>query len=413
METEQRALVVLGAGHAGSELAVSARQSGWRGPITLIGEEQAVPYQRPPLSKAYLCGGASVADLQLRPVAAYESAAVERIAGLRAVAIDRPRKQVVLCDGRRVRYDKLALCLGGRPRALTGPGIDPRSPPANLLYLRTLADADAIGAHLEAGRRVVIVGGGYVGLEVAASAVGRGADVTVLEAQPRVLSRVAGPDVSRFYESIHAEHGVHIRTSVSVAAVNCGDGRIVSLQCDDGSTLAVDAVVAGIGMVPNVELAVEAGLDAAGGIAVDENGATSDPDIFAAGDCTRYPHPLYGREVRIESVPNALEQARAVAGWLCGKPKPNRAVPWFWSDQYDLKLQMAGLSQAYDRCVVRGSVEARSFSALYLKGDRLLAVDSVNRPAEFMTVRRALANPVIVNAERLADEAIPLKNQLA
>ncbi|HVZ44219.1 MAG TPA: FAD-dependent oxidoreductase [Ramlibacter sp.] len=413
METRQPALVVVGAGHAGGELAMAARQSGWPGSITLIGEEPGVPYQRPPLSKAYLCGQATEADIQLRPAAAYETAAVRRIEGVRVASIDRAARQVLLTDGRALPYDKLALCLGGRPRPLSCAGIDPHSPPANLLYLRTLRDARAIGEHLQPGKRIVIVGGGYVGLEVAASAVGRGALVTVLEAQPRVLARVAGPELSRFYQSVHAAHGVDIRTNAAIAAVNCEAGRIVCLTCGDGSTLEADAVVAGIGMIANVEIANAAGLDAANGLEVDENGMTADPDIFAAGDCTRYQHPLYGREVRIESVPNALEQARAIAGWLGGKPKPNRSVPWFWSDQYDLKLQMAGLATGYDRCVIRGSFEAHSFCAFYLAGDRVLAVDAVNRPAEFMAVRRALARPLVVDAAKIADESIALRELLA
>ncbi|MBG9388019.1 NAD(P)/FAD-dependent oxidoreductase [Caenimonas aquaedulcis] len=413
METSDKSLLIVGAGHAGSELAISARQGGWAGPITLLGEEPGVPYHRPPLSKAYLAGEADLESILLRPAAAYENARVERITGVRMTAIDRAARQVRLEDGRSLHYDKLALCLGGRPRPLVCEGMPAGAPPANLLYLRTLQDAGAIGRHLGEGKRLVIVGGGYVGLEVAASASKQGVHVTVLEAQPRVLARVAGPRLSQFYESVHREHGVEILTGVQVARVRCEGADITAIECTDGRVVEADCVVAGIGMLANVDVPMAAGLATAEGIEVDEHGATSDPDIFAAGDCTRYLHPLYGREVRIESVPNALEQARAIAGWLCGKPKPNRAVPWFWSDQYELKLQMAGLAHGHDRCVLRGEPASRSFCAFYLQGDRLLAIDAVNRPAEFMAVRRALVRPLVVDAERLADEAVPLKDQLA
>lgn len=413
METSDKSLLIVGAGHAGSELAISARQGGWQGPITLLGDESAVPYHRPPLSKAYLCGESDVEAIQLRPASAYENARIERITGARMTAIDRDAKAVQLQDGRRLEYAKLALCLGGRPRPLVCEGFDAAVPPANLRYLRTLQDADAIRAHLQPGKRLVIVGGGYVGLEVAASASKHGARVTVLEAQPRVLARVAGPQLSAFYEEAHRGHGVEILTGVAIARVTCEGGLISSIELADGRVIEADCVVAGIGMLANVDAAMAVGIATAEGIVVDENGATPDPDIFAAGDCTRYVHPLYEREVRIESVPNALEQARAIAGWLCGKPKPNRAVPWFWSDQYELKLQMAGLAHGHDRCVLRGDLKASSLCAFYLQGNRLLAVDAVNRPAEFMAVRRALARPLVVDAERLADETVPLKDQLA
>jgi 3-phenylpropionate/trans-cinnamate dioxygenase ferredoxin reductase subunit len=413
METSEKTLVIAGAGHAGSELAVAARQGGWPGRIVLLCDEAAVPYHRPPLSKAYLSGESDLAAIQLRPATTYETARIERLPGVRMTAIARAAKTVALDDGRTLHYDKLALCLGGRPRPLVCEGMDPAAPPANLLYLRTVRDADRIREYLQPGRRIVIVGGGYVGLEVAASASAQGAQVTVLEAQPRVLARVAGPRLSAFYEEVHRERGVEILSGVSIARVVLADNRIASVELAGGRSLPADCVIAGIGMLANVEIAVAAGLGTANGLVVDEHGMTADPDIFAAGDCTRYVHALYGREVRIESVPNALEQARAIAGWLCGKPKPNRAVPWFWSDQYDLKLQMAGLSQGHDRCVLRGDPAARSFCAFYLQGDRLLAVDAVNRPAEFMAVRRALAQPLVVDAAQLADEAVPLKDQLA
>jgi len=413
METSNCGLLIVGAGHAGSELALAARQGGWLRGIVLLGDETALPYQRPPLSKAHLLGKVATVDLALRPASAYEAANVRLLQGARMVAIDRIAHEVELADGRRLRYDKLALCTGGRPRPLACEGLDASRPPSNLLGLRTVVDADALRSALRAGARVVVVGGGYVGLEVAASARGLGAEVTVLEAQPRVLARVAGIEVSDFYEQLHRAAGVDIVTGTSVARVECQDGRIVAVHDSDGRRRSADLVVAGIGMLPNVEAARAAGLAGDTGIEVDELACTADPDIVAAGDCTVQLHPLYGRRVRLESVPNALEQARAAASSLCGKPRPNRSVPWFWSDQYDLKLQMAGLSQGFDRCVLRGRPAARSFCAFYLQGERLLAVDAVNRPGDFMLVRRALAQEVRLDAERLADEGVPLKTLFA
>ncbi|MBS0449980.1 MAG: FAD-dependent oxidoreductase [Proteobacteria bacterium] len=412
METQDCGLLIVGAGHAGSELAVAARQGGWESRIVLLGDEGGVPYQRPPLSKAYLLGKSDATALALRPAAAYEAAQVELLQGARMVSIDRMAHAVTLADGTVLRYAKLALCTGGRPRPLVCEGIDRQNPPANLFHLRTMADADGIRASLGPGARLVVVGGGYVGLEVAASARRLGADVTVIEAQPRVLARVAGPEVSRFYESVHREAGVEIMTGVGIDCVECEGGRIVTVLCSDGQRVPADLVVAGIGMLPNIEVASEAGLAGDSGISVDDLARTADPDIVAAGDCALQRHALYDRELRLESVPNALEQARAAASWLCGKPKPNHSVPWFWSDQYDVKLQMAGLSQGYDQCVLRGDPLTRSFCAFYLRGTRLLAVDAVNRPADFMLARRALAQAVAVDADRLAEATVPLKELL-
>lgn len=412
METLGNGLLIVGAGHAGSELAVAARQGGWAGRIVLLGDECVVPYQRPPLSKAYLLGKADVEALALRPATAYQAARVELLQGARLVAIDRTARTVTLADGATLRYDKLALCTGGRPRPFVCEGIDAQHPPTNLFYLRTLADADGIRASLGPDAHVVVVGGGYVGLEVAASARGLGARVTVIEAQARVLARVAGTEVSRFYESVHREAGVEILTGTGVERVTCEDGRIVAVHCSNGQRVPADLVVAGIGMLPNIEAAVAAGLAGEGGIPVDELARTADPDIVAAGDNTLQHHVLYNRELRLESVPNALEQARAAASWLCGKPKPNHSVPWFWSDQYDLKLQMAGLSQGHDRCVLRGDPASRSFCAFYLQGNRLLAIDAINRPGDFMLTRRALAQSVVVDVEQLTDETVPLKELL-
>ena len=413
METPHWDLIVIGAGHAGSELVISARQAGWDGSILLIGDEEGTPYHRPPLSKAYLAGQSTREAIALRPESAYERANVTRMQGTTVTAIDRQRHELVLGNGgEQLRYGKLALCTGGRPRPYVCDGMNPGRAPDNLLYLRSAADADRLRAWLSPTCRMLVVGAGYVGLEVAAAARASGAKVTVLEAEGRVLARVAGVALSSFYEAEHRKQGVEIRTGVRIASVVCEGNAITAVCLDNGDRLDVDVVVAGIGMLPNTGLAFDSGLGRMEGIPVNENGQTLDPDIFAAGDCTLYTHPMYGREVRIESVPNALEQARAVAGSLCGKPKPYTAIPWFWSDQYDLKLQMAGLSHGHDLCVLRGDPSSRSFCAFYLKGNRLLAIDAVNRPADFMLTRRAMARPQRVDPARLGDESHPLKEQL-
>jgi len=414
MGTRESALVIVGAGHAGSELAMSARQQGWGGPIVLVGEESLLPYQRPPLSKAFLAGKADAESLALRPKSAYDAARIDLRLGARVTRIDRGAHRIELADGTHIAYAKLALCTGGRPRQLACAGIDAHHRPDNLLYLRTQNDAQAIRSHLRPGSRLVVIGGGYVGLEVAASAIALGAKVTLLEAQPRVLARVAGPALSAFYEAVHREAGVDVRTGVSLRKIQIGKGLVAGIECEDGESFAADTVVAGLGMLVNDEAARAAGLATDAGLEVDAHSCTRDPDIVAAGDCTVHHSAPYGRMIRLESVPNALEQARAAAAWLCGKPKANHAVPWFWSDQYDLKLQMVGLSQGYDRCVLRGDPATRSFCAFYLQGDRLLAVDAVNRPHDFMLAKRALAKPFeLPAAADLTDESRPLKGMLA
>lgn len=406
-------LVVIGAGHAGVELAFAARQQGWAGAIVLLGEEPHLPYHRPPLSKAFLCGTADADSLALRQSTAYENARIELRLGTRVRAIDRAAHQVWLDDGSSIAYTRLALCTGGRARALNVPGME-GEPPRNLFSLRTQADAIAIAGAVREGARVVIVGAGYVGLEVAASSRKLGAHVTVLESQPRVLARVTGTTLSGFYASVHREAGVDLRTNATVAAIERDAGGAVSaVLCGDGERLPADVVIVGIGMLADTALAEAAGLRVEGGIVVDEHSVTSDPDIVAAGDCTVHDSALYGRRVRLESVPNALEQARAAAGGLCGKPRPNHAVPWFWSDQYDLKLQMTGLADGHDVCVVRGTLVDNSFCAFYLRDGRVIAVDAVNRPGDFMLAKRAVAAGVRAEPQALADTGLPLKDLLA
>ena len=407
-------LLIIGAGNAGAELAVAARQQGWAGAITLLGDEPHLPYHRPPLSKAYLAGAATAESLLIRPQAAYDKAEVTLRTGVQVQAIDRAAHRVQLADGSLLAYDKLALCTGGRARALRVEGLADGAAPPNLFTLRRREDADAMRAALVPGARLVVIGGGYIGLEVAASARKLGAEVTVLEALPRVLARVTGPQLSAFYEAVHREAGVDVRTGAAVARVDVGadDGRVVAVVCADGRRVPADLLVVGVGMQPNVALAEAAGLAVDGGIVVDALCTTSDPDIFAAGDCTVHDNLAYGRRIRLESVPNALEQARAVAATLCGKPRAAPAAPWFWSDQYALKLQMVGLSDGFDEFVLRGDAAQRSFIGFYLRGGRLIAADAVSRPADFMVAKRLVGEGLPVTAAALADESVPLKQLL-
>lgn len=406
-------LIVVGAGHAGAELTVQARESGWAGRIVLVGDESALPYHRPPLSKAYLAGTASLDTLSLKARATYDKAGVELMLGRRVAEVDRAAARLRFEDGHSVAYSRLALATGGRPRRLSAAAADADAAD-NFHYLRTLVDVDRIRHRFVAGARLVVIGGGYVGLEVAAVAVKHGLKVVVLEAAPRVLARVTAPRVSSFYEQVHREAGVDVRTGVQVDGFTLDPTRrlVTEVHCSDGERVECDLVVAGIGLVPNTELAAAAGLTVDDGILVDARSLSSDLAVVAAGDCTRYHSTLYGRTIRLESVPNALEQARCAAATLTGKERAFDGVPWFWSDQYELKLKMVGLSHGHDRFLLRGSPEKRSFSAFYLRGDRVLAVDTVNRVPEFMLAKRLVAERIAVDADRLVDDSVPLKSLL-
>lgn len=355
--------------------------------------------------------GAAWSEIALRPATAYEDAGIDLRTSTRVDGIDRTARILHLSDGSTLAYDRLALCTGGRPRPLPVAGTGRF---CNLHYLRTHEDAAAIRPSLSPRTRLVIVGGGYVGLEIAAAARQGGADVTVLEAQGRLLARVASEALSSFYDGAHRANGVAVRTDAAVIAIESSQvDRVTGLRLADGTVVAADAVVVGVGMLPNVELAVDAGLTVDGGIVVDELSATSDPAIFAAGDCTVHDSHLYGRRVRLESVPNALEQARAAVSALCGNPKPNRAVPWFWSNQYGYRLQMVGLHEGHDRSVVRGDMAAGQFSIFYLHDGRVLAAAAVNRPGDFVVAKRLVAGRCVVDPVGMADEAVPLKAMLA
>lgn len=395
--------VILGAGHAAAQLVVSLRQQGWPGEITLVGEESVLPYQRPPLSKAYLAGQMSAEQLLIRNAAAYEKAGVKVRLGVRAERIDRAAQQVHLGNGEVLGYSALALTLGARARELPVPGADL----PGVCYLRTLADLDRIKAYAASSGagRATIVGGGYIGLETAAGLRHLGWSVTVLEAMPRLLQRVTSAEVAAFYQRVHTEEGVDIRCGKCVQRV-LGETAVTAVQCEDGETFPADLVIVGIGVLPNVELAAAAGLDVGHGVRVNAFAQTSDPRIVAAGDCTEFFSEAHGRSLRLESVPHAMAQAGCAAATMCGKPVPYQAQPWFWSDQYDLKLQMAGLSQGFERAVVRGdSRQGRSFSVYYLAGGRLQAVDCVNRPKDFMLGKKLIATAAEIPTAALTDES--------
>ncbi len=367
---------------------------------------------RPPLSKAYLAGEISADSLIYKAQAAYDKAGVELRLGSCVAAIDRGGKGLSVESGENVAWDKLVIATGGRARRLKVPGGDL----GDIFYLRTIADVELLRPQLAEGRRLVIVGGGYVGLEVAAVATKRGLKVTVLEAATRVLARVTAPEVSAFYERFHRTAGVEIRTSVAVSgfAADRSGATVGAVQCADGSEIPADFVLVGIGLVPNTQLAEAAGLDVDDGIVVDAFSRTSDPDIFAIGDCALHAkHGFLQRRIRLESVPNALEQARAAAAFIAGKPVPAAVAPWFWSDQYDLKLQMAGLSEGYDELAIRGATNGSSFIAFYLRDGVVIAADAINRPSEFMASKRLIGDRVRASAADLADEAVSLKALIA
>lgn len=400
--------VIIGASHAGTQLAISLRQGGWKGRIVLAGDESANPYQRPPLSKDILAGAKTPDQIPIRTTAVLDNADIELMLGHRVEAIDRSAKTVTFDGGSTLGYDKLALTLGASPASIPVSGTDKHG----VYYLRSLADVQQIRPYIGEGKRAVIVGGGYIGLEAGSVLLQAGMKVTVLEALPRVLQRVTAPVVSAFYERLHEEEGLRVVTSSLVTLIE-GDQRVERVHCADGSEFDAGLVIIAVGVLPNTKLASRAGLDVEDGILVDGFCHTNDPDIVAAGDCTRHYNPIYRRRVRLESVQNAMEQARTAAATLNGKREPYHALPWFWSDQYNVKLQIAGLSQGYDNIVLRGDPESgRSFAVFYFLGDRLLAVDAVNRPGEFMLGKKWLLQATAVDKSRLANESIPVKELL-
>ena len=394
-------LVVVGGGQAAAQTVQMLRQHNYLGAITLLADEPYAPYQRPPLWKKYLAGELPRERLLLRPAAFYAEKNVTLRLGCRVAELEPAARRVRLADGRTLGYDRLLLATGSRPRRLDVPGTTLRG----VHYLRTLADVDGITAELTAGARVVLIGAGFIGLEVAAVLRHRGLDVTVLEAFERVLGRAVGPEVAAFYADCHRAAGVALHCSVTVRALH-GSERVTAIETTDGRQFPCDVAIIGIGVVPNVELAAAAGLPCDNGIAVDELARTADNCVVAAGDCTS--HPINGRRVRLESVPNAVHQARVAAGTLLGTPAPYAEVPWFWSDQYDVKLQIVGLSHGHDQVVLRGDPATRSFAAFYLRDGELLAVDAINSPREFAHAKKLVAARAKIAPEVLRDASADL-----
>ncbi|MBU3973958.1 MAG: FAD-dependent oxidoreductase [Alphaproteobacteria bacterium] len=398
-------VLIIGAGHAGGTAAALLRQYGHEGPIVLAGEEPAAPYQRPPLSKAWLKGEADLEALLLRPEVFYAEHDIDLRTGVTATAIDVAARTVTFADGTVEPYDALILATGSTARKLTVPGADR----PDLMELRTLADAEKLKAALGPGKRLAVVGGGYVGLEAAASARALGAGAVVIERMDRVLARVASETLSAFFTAHHRAHGVEILTSADVVAFEDGGVRL-----GDGRLIAADAVLVGVGALANDGLARAAGLACGNGVVVDEAARTSDPAIWAIGDMTFRPVPVHGgRRHRLESVPNALEQAKQAAAAITGRAAPTPEVPWFWSDQYEIKLQIAGLPDGADRQVVRGDVEGGAFAVFHLAGDRIVCVEAVNAPAEFMAGRQMISRGQAVDALRLADRSVSMKEVAA
>jgi 3-phenylpropionate/trans-cinnamate dioxygenase ferredoxin reductase subunit len=402
-------IIVIGAGQAASSLMVKLRSSGFEGEICLIGEEPHLPYQRPPLSKKYLAGEMPRERLLLRQEAWYEKNRIDVRLGCRVLRIDRQAKRVELADGEAVAYDRLVLTTGARPRRL------PAALGGDLLgvfMMRDLADADALARALRPGQRMLVIGGGYIGLEAAAEAAKKGLEVTLIEAAERLLQRVAAKETANFFRDLHRAHGVVVREGVGIErlAPRAGGGLVAGLA--DGTSLEVDLAVVGIGILPNSELAAEAGLDVVhGAVSVDAFGRASDPSISAAGDCASV---LWnGRPIRLESVQNAQDQAVTVALDILGEAEPYRPEPWFWSDQYDVKLQIAGLNHGYDQVVRRLGAKDGAAAHFYYRGDTLLAVDAMNDPVAYNVAKRLLAAGRSLPKAAAADPAVDLKTFLA
>lgn len=403
-------VVIVGGGHGGGQTAIALRQTGFTGSIAIIGEEPEPPYERPPLSKEYLAGDKTFERLYLRPPAYWRDKAIDLILGHRVVQVDPATRQVTMEDGQTLGYGALVWATGGHPRRLTCEGGDLDG----VHSVRTRADVDRLLAELPSVKTAVVIGGGYIGLE--AAAVLRKFDKTVilLEAQERVLARVAGPTLSRFYEAEHRAHGVDVRLGASVARLVGRGGRVSGVALADGEIIAADLVIVGIGIVPAVEVLRQAGAAGDNGVDVDPRCRTSLEGVFAVGDCARQPSLFAeGHAVRVESVPNANDQAITVARELTGQGQDHAALPWFWSNQYDLRLQTVGLSGGYDTEIVRGDPDARSFSLIYLRAGKVIALDCVNAAKDFMQGKALVSRGAVVDPLALADASQPLASLLA
>ena len=397
------AIVIVGGGHAAGQAAASIRQEGFDAELILIGSEPHIPYQRPPLSKQYLAGEQPLDKVLLRPEKFYVDRTIDLRTGITVENIDRDGQFVACSDGSLVAYDQLLLATGSRARRPDLPGIDL----GGVHTLRSIADVDKIRTDMENASHLVIIGGGYIGLEVASVAKSKDMQVTILEMEDRILQRVTHPAMSTFYHELHRAKGVNIKTSSRVTAF-VGDGWVNEVVCADGTSVDADLVIVGVGVVPNVELAAEVGLACDNGIVVDERCATSDSAIFAAGDCTNHPNKLLDRRLRLESVPNAMEQSRVAASNLTGGDKKYASIPWFWSDQYDLKLQMVGFSSDADESITRGAPETHEFAMFHYRGGKIIAAEAVNSPREFLVAKQLIGK--FVDPNTLSNPEVNLKS---
>ncbi|WP_434663019.1 FAD-dependent oxidoreductase [Paraburkholderia sp. A3BS-1L] len=404
MQEAGNTVVIVGAGHAGGNAAALLRQYGFEGRVVLVGEEPVPPYHRPPLSKAYLKGETELERLWLKPRQFYDDQRIELKLGASAQSLDCANHTLALSDGTTLQYSKLILATGSTPRALTLPGHEL----AGVMALRSLADADVLRERVRPGERLVVIGAGYIGLEAAAAARQLGHEVTVLEAAPRVLGRVTGETVSTFYENEHRAQGVDLRLNAKIEAFVGEQGKLTGVKLAGGEIVPATLALIGIGITPNVGLAQAAGIACVNGIQVDEDARSSDADVFAVGDCASRPLAHYRRTGRLESVHNAVEQAKLAASAIVGKARPACDAPWFWSDQYDLKLQTVGLNEGYDETVVRGDPAARRFAVYYLKNGALLAVDAVSSMPDFLFGKKLVGSGKRLDVGALRDPATDL-----
>jgi len=402
-------IVIIGAGQGAGQAAASLRQAKYEGDITLIGDEAYPPYQRPPLSKAYLSGELPIERVYVRAEKFYTDKNIDLKTNTRVESIDPQGKSVTTDSGETIAYEKLLIATGSRPRKLSIAGSDLQG----IHYLRTISDVDAIKDSMSTAKNIVIVGGGYIGLEVASVAVSSDLNVTVMEMEGRILQRVTTPEMSAFYHKLHTNRGLNILTNSTVSGFTGTDktnGVLFKNEAGEESEIPADLVIVGIGIIPNIELAEVAGIHCDNGIVVDDHCRTSMQDVYAIGDCCNHPNPILNRRLRLESVPNAMEQARVASANILGDDKVYAAVPWFWSDQYELKLQMVGFSADGDTQVVRGDMDTNQFAVFYLKDNAVVAVDAVNSPKEFMICKQLYGK--VVDPESLSDSETDLKTLL-
>ena len=398
-------VILVGAGQSADQCATILRREGFDGSILIVGEENHPPYQRPPLSKDYLAGKVDLDRVYSKKIEFYAKQKIDLLLSTRVKKINRKDKSILLSNSDKLSYKKLVLATGSRVRKLHVTG----SCLSNIHYLRNINDSENIKKHIKKDKKLVIVGAGYIGLEVAAVAAGKGMFVSVIEMEQRVMNRTVDPIISKYFEDLHKQHGVKIFLNTALKKFS-GSNLVSKVICSNGLELEADLVVVGAGILPNIELALDAGLECENGIIVDEYGKTGDSDIYACGDCTNHPNKILGKRLRLESVHNAIEQAKIAAENICGIDNHYKSIPWFWSDQYDIKLQIAGLSYKYDETVIRGKIESRSFSCIYIKDQFIIAIDSINNPGDFIQGKLLIENKTKIDRNTLSNPKIMLKD---